>query len=75
MRRDRFTDKAMGSFASLRSLLASLAKEHGFYHVDGLSLVPPVFPDMFADALHPNTEGFLYYTAALYSKIAHIINK
>ncbi len=74
-RKDRHIDKAMGSFADLRSLLIGLADEREFYHIDGLSLVPPVFADMFADDLHPNTSGFLYYTSALLAKASSIINK
>jgi hypothetical protein len=75
VRKDRAVDKPMGSFASLRSLLTDLAKERGFHHIDGLSLVPPVFFDMFADALHPNMPVFLYYTASLLAKTSSIINK
>lgn len=73
-RADRSTDKPIGSFASLRALLIGLASERGFYHIDGLSLVPPI-SDMFADALHPNTQGFLYYTASLAARTAEILKK
>lgn len=63
---DREHDKPMGSFAALRSLLIGLATERGFFHADGITLVPPI-KELFADAVHPNDAGFLHYAASLYA--------
>lgn len=69
---DKTKNRPMGSFTELRKLLIELATERGFYHVDGLMLVPPL-PDLFADTLHPNDTGFLHYTSSLYVMTADIL--
>ncbi len=57
--------KAMGTFAQCRQVVIDQAEKHGFIHIDGLSLVPPM-PRFFADGnLHPDDLGFSLYAENL----------
>ena len=48
----------MGSFAQCRTVVKEESERLGLFHVDGLSLLPPL-PTMYvSDLLHPNDLGF-----------------
>lgn len=59
-------EKPMGSFAECRAVIIDEALAHGFVHVDGLELVPPL-PELFTDPnpLHPGDLGFGIYAENL----------
>ena len=58
-------EKPMGSFQECRKALIDEACKHGFIHVDGLGLVPPL-PEFYADQeVHPNALGFGLYAENL----------
>ena len=61
--------KAMGTFAECRAIVAEEAERLGLRHIDGLSLVPPL-PELFPnDLLHPNELGFSFYAENLIAQI------
>ncbi len=67
--RDDHHDRAMGSFAECRRIVAETAESLGLIHVDGLTLVPPVAALYNDGYLHPNDAGFALYTEHLIKEI------
>lgn len=60
-------------FHSFRRYVEQLARERGFFAIDGLTLVPPI-PAMYNDKyLHPNDLGFSLYTENLIKQLKDII--
>ena len=58
-------EKPMGSFREARAIVIQEAERLGLYHIDGLSLVPPL-PQFFQDkTLHPDDLGFGIYAESL----------
>ena len=51
-------------FGEYRRAIADEAQKHGFIHVDGSLLVPPV-NDLYTDGLHPNGVGFSLFAENL----------
>lgn len=71
--RNNLKIKPLGSFADCRATIAKEALARGFFHIDGLTLVPPI-PAFFADGLaHPNDAGFSLYAQNLIREIEKII--
>lgn len=62
-------EKPAGSFADVRRLLIEEIEGAGFFHVDGLSLVPPMSEFMADVRLHPNDLGFSLMAENLIAKI------
>ena len=58
------TEKPMGSFEECRAVVAQEANAHGFIHIDGLKLVPPI-SELYTDGLHLNDLGFSIYSENL----------
>ncbi len=63
-------EKAVGSFADCRKIIADEAEKQGFVHIDGLLLVPPN-ETLFVDGLHPNDNGFSVYAENLIIELGH----
>ena len=57
--------KPMGKFEECRAAVIEEIEKHGFIHVDGLSLVPPMNEFYYDEYLHPNNEGFSHYAENL----------
>ena len=70
--RSSHEEKAIGTFAECRKIIAVLAEQYGFIHIDGLFLVPPD-EVLFADGLHPNDNGFSVYAENLIIELERII--
>lgn len=64
-----------GTFTETREYIAKKAEENGFFVVDGFELVPHS-SDYYADLrLHPNNDGFKFYSLNLIKRLLPIINK
>ena len=60
-------------FHAFRLYIENLARERGFYAIDGLTLVPPL-PRMYNDKyLHPNDLGFSLYAENLIKQVQALI--
>ena len=54
-----------GDHALFRRLIAGEAEKHGFFPVDGASLIP-ADKTFFTDAVHPNDDGFSLFAENLW---------
>ena len=46
------------NFAECCEVIKDEAQKHGFIHIDGSSLMPPISEDFYADGIHPTDLGF-----------------
>ena len=73
--RARNNTMPMGDFEVARSIIAEEAERLGFFHVDGMKLVPHV-PEYYSDEwLHPNAEGFSQYAENLVREMGFLSAK
>ncbi len=71
-RKDRDCIMKAGDFDTCRAKLIALAEQYGFYHIDGLKLVPHL-PAFYWDGyLHPNDMGFSFYAENLIKALCEI---
>ncbi len=71
-RKDRDRIMKAGDFDTCRAKLIALAEQYGFYHIDGLKLVPHL-PAFYWDGyLHPNDMGFSFYAENLIKALCEI---
>lgn len=71
--RDKRIVKATGTFEKCRAVVIDEAKKHGFIHIDGLTLVPPLPAFFYDEYLHPDNNGFSLYAENLISALIKYI--
>ena len=57
------------NFVECCEFIRDEAKRHGFIHIDGRELMPPINEDFYTDGLHPTDLGFSFYAESLAPKI------
>ncbi len=69
-RSDFMAEKPAGTFFEISNALREICKGlSGVEFIDGLGLVPHK-PGLFTDGLHPNEDGFIYYTENLINRLS-----
>lgn len=72
-RGDAADDRGLGAHSLVRDYIVSIAEEYNLKVVVGDGLVPPE-PVLFADRrLHPNDDGFAYYSDRLILEVARLL--
>lgn len=60
-------------FCECREIIKDEAERHGFIHIDGARLVPPIEEDFFTDGLHLTDLGFSMYSENLTAELIKYI--